>query len=291
MATNRTRQVIHGSTLNINGVSAGGLMSANIDAGFDSIIRASHDGLSFPVNERLIPYVRGSITCQDWEKVISVFNGTLGTYTFYEALSGAATYYPHTITNPVIHSFSLNLLNGGYSSVTWNFECKPADGTKTITDMFASGAAAAKPAYLASQRAVKIVSATHVSAIGYVTGATVNFTSNLLREMSDGGLGYTTVEAAEPYNITGSVTFQNNDVASSKQYLTLLLTGAASDLVIVMKDSGLGGTATLTIKNVFFTTGNANKTSDGGYNSCTANFIMSDSSGVGYTPATAITFT
>ena len=97
MATTNKRlhKAYHGgaatSTANINGISAGGLVSAAISQGYEDILSTPADGKSFPQVDRLTQFVRGVVTCQDWTTVISVLNGTVGTYVFYVLESGTST--------------------------------------------------------------------------------------------------------------------------------------------------------------------------------------------------------
>ncbi len=291
MATaTRGLQSIAGGTANFNGQDAGGLMSANIDAGFDNIINPTHDGLIFPIPEKLIPYVRFSVQSQDVEQAIAVFNGASDDYTFYTKETGLASYDMQVLLFPQIHSLDINLVNNGYSSCSWSAECKPVDGTKTHKDMWASTINTEKPAFLSSNRAVKIVSVVGTSTITHVMGVTFSLNATLLRESMDGALGYTQIEM-ENYTAGGSVTFQDTTVATSTLLAVKLLNDAVANLTITMKDSGLAGTATYVIKNVTYTNITTNRDDSGNYVSHTANFIVSDNSGTPVTAANVIAIT
>ena len=49
----------------INGVDAGGIMTARILMGFDSRIASAPDGLEVPLSDREIQFVRGTVVTQD----------------------------------------------------------------------------------------------------------------------------------------------------------------------------------------------------------------------------------
>ena len=129
----RTLQAYHGgatdTTAVINGIDAGGLMSAQIDEGFDDIITAPHDGRNFPTVDRLTEFCRGTVVSQDWIEMLNVLNGTTGTYVFYEKESGADTVTVHTLNNPVIFSAAVSLGHRAHGTCTWSFECMGADET------------------------------------------------------------------------------------------------------------------------------------------------------------------
>ena len=50
----------------INAQTAGGLLTAVIDSGYDNVLRTPPDGLVVAVVDREIQFVRGSIVSQDW---------------------------------------------------------------------------------------------------------------------------------------------------------------------------------------------------------------------------------
>ncbi len=288
MATaTRGVQTIHGATANINGVDGGGLMQATINTGYDQVINATHDGLMFPMPERLLPFVRGTIDCQDIGQAIDVFNGTAGDYTFYEKETKLATYAKHVLSTVYIHNMTISIINNDYSGVSFEYECKPGAG-EDMSDMWATTINQAKPAYLASERLVRVTSATHTALINHVTGITINMTGNLLREATDGALGYEDMEIVN-YAVSGSITFKDTTVAASIEQLNGLMERAKADLVIVCPLSAGGGNKTITAKNVIFTGGSSNKSESSDYNIQTANFICTDNTGTPLTTATALT--
>jgi len=285
----RVTSAIHGGTLNINGVSSGGLVLAEVKAGYDTVLTPTYDGLLFGLPDRMIQYVRGSISSEDIESAINVLNGTLGTYTVYEKEWGLSTYTKHVITNPVIYALALNYVEAGLSTVQWLFECKAADGDKTCKDMCVSTATQEKPAYLGSDRATRITGVKHGEvAINHVKEVTVNMAGLLLKDSSDGDIGYTAV-SAERWGITGSVRFLDAAVAESVQKNIDLLDDSVGDLEVTMLDFGGGGSAAHTIANVLFTEVSANKGGDGKIQEFTADFVVTDDTETPLTLSTAIT--
>ena len=135
----------------INGVDNGGLMSASIQAGYDDINQTPADGLDIPLIDRQTEFVRGSISSQDWTHIIDLLTGAVGTYVFYERKSGvvAATgYILHTLTAPVIQRCGISLNHRGYGVINADFECRAADETKGITDMWAMTDSQSAPAVI-----------------------------------------------------------------------------------------------------------------------------------------------
>jgi len=139
----------------INGIDAGGTMSARIEAGYDEIIESEPDGLEVPISDRGAQFVRGTVVTQDWVKAVELLTGTVGSYCFSERQSGVAVdtgYIKHTITNPVIHNVRLDFNKGGYATAAFDFECRAADDAKTIADMWGMLDDQAAPTYVAAAR-------------------------------------------------------------------------------------------------------------------------------------------
>jgi len=277
MANNRVHRAYHGGALAttnvINGVTAGGLMTASVSEGFDDIVTAPHDGYDFPETDRLTAFCRGSITCQDWIEVLNVLNGTVGTYVFYEKESGAATVTSHTLLNPTIHQASISLAHRGRASATWAFECKAADANDTIGDLHAIVTAAEAPAAtIEYSPGLEITAGTHgagEASFYHIMGLTVNVQGNLIKASSDGDAGYTAVDVVwGGVPITGTLTIQ--DRAS---YQTLL-TNTESNLVLTVKQCQGASDKTLTIKNVVFSGASQSANSAPGYTAYNLDFYV-----------------
>ncbi len=291
----RVHQAYHGgattSTANINGIAVGGLMSANINVGYDDIITAPHDGNAFPTTDRLTQFCRGTIDCQDWAKVISLLNGTTGTYIFYERESGLATVTKHTITAPVIHQASVSLGHRGHGNAVWSYECKAADETKGFIDMWAMDNAATAPvAITAKERSLEILNVEHGSAgtdIDHVTDLSFNIGGNLSIASQDGDVGYTAVDVVfGGIPVSGSITFQQAYETPDTIHPIDLLNNAAADLIATIKIEQGGSNKTLTILSAMFTGVQSAPSAGPGYTGYTMSFVCN---GGTLTSATAIT--
>jgi len=282
----RTHRAYHGgaesSTANINGVAAGGLMSAALQFGYEDIITAPADGLSFPVVDRLTQFVRGNITCQDWIKVIDVLNGSRvepnNTYVFYELESGVATCSKYTLLNPTIHAASFSLTHRGYGTVNWDFECMAADENDGLTDLFAVENGATLPAAaLTTARSLEITAAQHATGptdIYHITNLSFNVAGTLVKASQDGDVGYTAVDVVwGGIPMGGSITFQDSTNSNVVKAITLLGL-AEGDLTVTVKQSQGASDKTLVLKNLVFTKGNANYDNSGNYTGYTLNFIL-----------------
>jgi len=246
----------------INGVDAGGVMTARIDAGHDNVMYSSPDGLQVPAKDKEIQYVRGTIVTQDWVEAINLITGAVGTYIFYERKSGVAEdtgYVKHTITAPVIHRMTINFAKGGYATISFDFECRAADETKTIADMWALLDSQAAPSYISAARGgFRIKSAVHGADpndidIYHVTAFDFTLTLPLVRACNDADIGYTCVDARlNGLTAGGSISFQSGEITGAILTCQELIAASAADLVIVVTQSQGGGDKIITIANVDF---------------------------------------
>jgi len=244
----------------INGVDAGGLMVAAIQAGFDDILQSPADGLEIPLIDRATEFVRGSINSQDWVHLVDLLTGVVGTYVFYERKSGVAVatgYIKHTLTAPVIHRCGINLTHRGYGTANADFECKPADETKGVADMWQLADTQAAPSYISAARGLEITACVHDATltVKHVTGLDFVIAMLMSKASQDGDVGYTAVDA-ELGGIppTGTLRFQDSSVKDESTELMAeqLLAAAAGDLVLTVKQSQGATAKTVTIANVVF---------------------------------------
>jgi len=242
----------------INGVDAGGAMQARINCGHDSIIQSTPDGLGVPVRDKECQFVRGSVTTQDWVHAVDLLTGTVGTYVFYERKSGVAAatgYIKHTLTNPVIHNASISFTKEGYAVCSFDFECKPADETKGIADMWVPLDDQAAPSYIsAAWGGYRILTAAHGAvSIYHVTAFSFALALPLSRACNDGDVGYTCVDAdIDGMAATGSITFQDSTIATATLLAQKLAVAAASSLVLTVKQGQGAASKTITIAGVDF---------------------------------------
>jgi len=285
------KRVFKPQAVTINGVDAGGLMSAQIAAGYDNVPQSPVDGLQIPVIDRVTEFVRGSINSQDWVHLVDLLTGAVGTYVFYERKSGVAEatgYIKHTLTNPVIHRCSMSLLHRAYASVNASFECKAADETKRITDMWVPTDDQAAPTYVDAARGLEITACTHAvgGTVYHVTGLDFELAMQLLRASQDGDVGYTAVDA-ELGGIppSGTLRFQDAGIASDKLLAQDLVLAAAGNLVLTVKQSQGATAKTVTIANVVFTGIDASPSADGTYTEFSLPFVVANDTGTPLTLA------
>jgi len=254
----------------INGVDAGGAMSARISCGYDTIARYAPDGLQAQISDREAQFVRGTIASQDWIHAIALLTGTVGTLVFYERKSGvddAAGFIKHTLTAPVIHRFRLRVTKGGYAVVDFDFECRAADPTKTIADMWAMTDSQPAPTYVSAARGgVRIEACVHGTGgstitVHHLTAFEFGIAMQLVKACNDGDISYTCVDArAEGLAADGSITFQDSAVTASALVCQQLIAAARANLVLTLRQSAGAADKTVTIAGVVFNSAN----SDGG---------------------------
>jgi len=277
----------------INGVDAGGAMSARIQAGYDEILESEPDGLEVPISDRSVQFVRGTVVTQDWTHAVDLLTGTVGTYVFSERKSGvvAATgYIKHTITNPVIHNVRLALTKGGYGTLTFDFECRAADETKTIADMWGMLDDQAAPTYISAARGGYRISTTVHGAVGiyHVTAFSFALKLDLVKDCNDADVAYTCVDArldgARP---TGSITFQDSSIAAAKLKAQDLVLAARGTLVLTVTQSGGATAKTITILGVAFDSLGSNAGSNVKFSDYTMPFRVTNDTGTQLTLAGA----
>jgi len=245
----------------INGIDAGGVMTASISAGYDNKLQSAPDGLQVALEDKLIPYVRGQIVSQDWVEAVKLLTEAETSLVFYERRSGVAEdtgYIKHTITNPVINTMSLSFNKGSYATVQFSFECRAADGDAGIAEMWQvlDGQSAPVTYVTAARGGYQVESCTHGAlSINHVTGFNFTLTMPLLREWNDGAKGYTMVECElSGLTAAGSINFQDGDIHDANNTLLCqqLLVADRGDLVLTVKQ-GRGATSkVITIAGVEF---------------------------------------
>lgn len=268
----------------INGVDAGGAMTAAINAGYDNIMRSSPDGLQVPVKDKEAQFVRGTIVTQSWTEAVNILTGVVGTYIFYERKSGVAEatgYVKHTIINPVISRLTVNQAKGGYMTISFDFECRAVDETKTILDMWALLDEQAAPAYVSAARGGwRVVTAVHgAENIYHLTSFNFSLTLPLVKACNDADVGYTCVDARlDGLMAAGSLSFQDATITAVTLELLCqkLLVAAKADLVITLKQSQGAANKVITIANVDFNNVSGNSNADAPFTGYTATFDVAN---------------
>lgn len=264
--------------MSINGIDAGGLMTATISEGYENILKSSPDGLQLPLKDREVQYCRGSVVTQDWVHAVGLLTGTVGTYIFYERKSGVAAttgYIKHTITNPVIYRMTLNITKGGYATVSFDFECKAADPTKTIADMHAYLDTQAAPTYISAARGgYRVTSLLHgAQAIYHVMSLTVSLAMPLSKACNDGDIANTCVDAElDGLSCNGSITFQDAAITTTVMLERTLVLAAKASLVATIVQGQGASAKTLTIAGVSFDSVSSNESANAPFTEYTANF-------------------
>jgi len=244
-------------TVVINGVDNGGLMSAKITSGFDQILKTPFDGLQVSIRDKYTQFCRGDVTTQDFATFYTLLTGTLGTYVCYERKSGTAEatgWLKHTIKNPVIHKISFSISKDGYSTVSFSFECKAASETEGLSALWTVTDSQSAPTYIAAERGgFRIISAVHGSTdIYHNTGFEFSLAGILTKESNDEDIAYTCVEVDTPYDISGSLSFQDGTISNSLLKAQTLILAAAANLVLTVASSAGAANKVITIANVDF---------------------------------------
>lgn len=257
MTTVNTR-IMQPQAMTINTIANGGLMTLRLNAGYDNILQTPVDGLELSLIDRLTEFVRGNMTGQDWVHIIELLTGVVGTSVHYQRKSGAeeATgYIKHTITNPVIYKCNLSLQHRGYASAGADFECRAADPTKGIADIWVPLDAQAPPTYISAARGIEITACLHGAlAIYHVTRLELNIEMPLIKASQDGDVGYTAVDALlSGIKASGSLTFQDAGITAAQLKAVQLIKAAKAALVLTVKLSQGATAKTLTLANVLFT--------------------------------------
>ena len=244
----------------INGVDAGGIMTISISEGYDQVLESPIDGLALPAIDREIQFCRGTVVTQDWIHMVDLLTGTVGTYIFYEKKSGAATYIQHTITNPMIHSVSINQTKTGYITCSFSFECKAADETKGFADMHAFADAQAEPIYISAARGgYRVKTAAHggSTSLYHVMNFSFAIQARLDKACNDSDKSYTAVDVeAIGMSVNGSIGHQDSEIdgVSSASKAQDLLAASAANLVLTVTQGGGATDKVITIANVIFGT-------------------------------------
>jgi len=266
----------------INGIDAAGAMTARINAGYDNILRSSPDGLQVPVKDKEIEFVRGNVVTQDWAKAILLMIGTVGSYVFYERKSGVAEatgFIKHTITNPVIHRFTLNFANKGYATCGFDFECLAADPTKGIADIWVPTDSQAAPTYVAAARGgFRIISCLHIAqAVYHLMRFNFNLTMPLVKACNDGDVGYTCVDTRlDGLTANGSIGFQDSDIVTATFVSQKLLVAGRGTLVLTVKQAQAAANKIITIAGVDFNNLDSNSDVGADFTEHTANFDVAN---------------
>ncbi len=268
----------------INGVDAGGAMTAVIDSGYDSILRTPPDGLAVPVVDREVQFVRGSIMSQDWTHLVDLLTGAAGTLVFYErksAVAAATGYILHTITAPVIHNARLSMNQKGHMTVQFDFECRAADVEKTILDMWTMTDSQAAPTYVTAARGGwRVETCVHGAvSVYHVTAFDFAITMQLLKACNDADVGYTAVDAREDgMRAAGSLSFEDASIKTVTFELKAqeLLLAAAASLAITVTQAQGATSKVITIARTIFGTAGANSNVQSDYSGYRANFEVTN---------------
>jgi len=267
--------------MTINTITNGGLMTLRLLAGYDNVLQTPVDGLQFPMGDRLTEFVRGNMTGQDWVRVIELLTGVIGTSVHYERKSGTAEatgYIKHTLKNPVIHRAGISLIHRGYGSGNANFECKAADETEGIADLWVPLDSQAAPAYISSARGIEITACVFGAInVYHVTQLDFNIVMQLVKASHDGDVGYTAVDVMLGGSApSGTLVIQDSEITTAKLKAQELLAAARGSLVLSVKQAGGATAKTLTIAGVEFTSMEQNLDVGADYNSFSLPFIVTN---------------
>lgn len=265
----------------INGIDAGGAMTAVITEGYENIIQSAPDGLGPPIVDREIQFCRGVLTTQDWVHFIELLIGAVGTYVFYEKKSGSTKYIKHTLTAPVIHNARINQTKGGYIVCTANFECRAADETKGFADMHALTDEQDEPSYISAVRGGWRVKTAVYDSINvyHVTAFDFGIAMRLDRACNDGDVGYTCVDAElTGMACDGSLSFQDSEIDGVTSALKAqeLLAASAGNLVLTVTQSQGAADKIITIARAIFNSVNRNSDVGVPFTGHTGSFMLNN---------------
>jgi len=247
--------------MTINGIDAGGIMTARLYSGFEEYYQSAPDGLDIPVSDKEIQYVRGSIVTQDWVHAVELITAAASNLEFYERKSGVAAatgYLKHVIVNPVIHRMRLLFNRKQFAGASFDFECKAADETSGIIDMHQVTDAQSAPTYVSAARGgYRIISATHGTAGGLLsilhsTDLEISIELQLSKECNDADVGYTCVDAkTDGMRVTSRLSFQDGGIknATTQQLTQQLITAAKGPLVVTVKQGQAAANKVITLAN------------------------------------------
>ena len=258
MATVNKRIIQGGQAHVINGVSAGGLVTHAIQAGYDDILQHPVDGYMLPMTDLVTEFVRGNFISQDWVQAILLLTGTLGTSVFYQRKSGVADatgYIKHTLYKPVIHKFALTIEHRKYATVNASYECQPASETGGIADLWTQTDGQNAPTQINAARGLEITACALASlSIYHIVRLEFSIELPLMKFSADGDIGYTTIDAVlNGMKAYGTLTFQDADITTSQNKALQLLKAARGALVLSIKQSQGATAKTLTLNGVKFT--------------------------------------
>ena len=144
---------------------------------------------------------------------------------------------------------------GAFAGCTYNFECKAADETKGIADMFVPLEDQAEPTYVAAARGGhRIITAGHGStSIYHIKQVDFRLSLAIEKACNDGDVGYTCVDVdLDGIQAGGSISFEDASVASSKLKAQQLLLAAPASLVLTARQAQAATSKLVTIAGVDF---------------------------------------
>ncbi len=283
-------RLFHARDSSIVGIDAGGLMTANIQAGYDDILTSPADGNAVPDTDRATKFIRGTMVTQDWVEMQNIIAGVGDEIIFFEKESTKNTYTRNTLTGVHVHNATLNLAHRGYGTMSIAFECQFDVGDKFI-DVWARDTAVAAAALpdLTAARGTEITDAVHSVAMPHILGLTLNMAGQLATASHDGDEGITAVDVLyEGTPITGTLTVQDSETVLIRLDDTSLVT----PLVLTIKQSAGAAVKTITIANCVFTGLGNSSAAGANYTSYAMDFyVHGDTIGTPLTIANAVLIT
>lgn len=243
----------------INGIQNGMPVRHRIQAGFDDQRQNPVDGLQLSMVDLITEFVRGEFASLDWVHFIELLTGIVGTNVFYQRKSGAPEaggYIKHTLNNPVIYKMALSLKHRKDGEISGSYECRAADETKGMTDMWEKLDNQNAPTYIGAVRALEIATCVFGSSLDvyHVTGLDVYIEMPLLKASHDGDVGYTAVDAVlSGLRAYGTLTMQDAEITDSQCKGMQLCKAGRDNLVLAVKQAQGVTEKILTLAGVMFT--------------------------------------
>lgn len=212
--------------------------------------------------------IRGQIRTADCVAALAALIASPTTASWYGRESGLATLMHSTLKAPIPYALAMELSKTQLGAATLDFSCRFAEADTFATMLTVSGGEAAPVPQLPT-RVLRILSATHGAlAVPHIEALSLRIQvrgGNPLEDWGDNDIGVTAIEIPEYDAPAVSLTMRDSQevAAEAKDLATKLLEAGTKDLVVVVQPVALAATATLTIRNVLFTS--RQKTGEAGW--------------------------
>lgn len=256
-----------------NEVQLGGTSRLTVTPGYEQITRSRFGGrMGASRVLRGAKFVRGTLTCLDVTKVITLVTATPtldadNIMTFYVAEEGTSptTYTKHVLLRPVFFNPTVSIVPGGTDATfTVSFECRWVKADDTAADEFNEvdvTTTAVAEATVEADRVEpaildEVTSVTHGAvAVEHPGDFSFQITGGLRKHRNGGFKGHDSIAWVVDGLQFDFRTLSSVRSAQSKTRVQELLDAAAADLVVIMSALDGGSPKTFTFANAVFLQG------------------------------------